>query len=151
MELLEKYFAELIQCIDASYLVIGIILVFLSVPDTADYAPYRKAKYFLASAFLAQVRKSVDSPPDMLTKRSSSHGTCFPIKSSTFASWQRRLPNLTTRYSYATCFQKGCLTPLKLPMSMKSALVYTMRQIRKSAFFISILTNVTCAMMCGMI
>lgn len=51
MELLEKYFAELIQCIDASYLVIGIILVFLSVPDTADYAPYRKAKYFLASAF----------------------------------------------------------------------------------------------------
>lgn len=38
MELLEKYFAELIQCIDASYLVIGIILVFLSVPDTADYA-----------------------------------------------------------------------------------------------------------------
>ncbi|MGO5201380.1 transposase, partial [Prevotellaceae bacterium LCP21S3_C11] len=36
----------------------------------------------------AQVRKSVDSPPDMLTKRSSSHGTCFPIKSSTFASWQ---------------------------------------------------------------
>ena len=25
MELLEKYFAELIQCIDASYLVIGII------------------------------------------------------------------------------------------------------------------------------
>lgn len=52
MELLEKYFAELIQCVDASYLVIGIILVFLSVPDTADYAPYRKAKYFLASAFL---------------------------------------------------------------------------------------------------
>lgn len=51
MELLEKYFAELIQCIDASYLVIGIILVFLSVPDSADYAPYRKAKYFLASAF----------------------------------------------------------------------------------------------------
>lgn len=51
MELLEKYFAELIQCVDASYLVIGIILVFLSVPDTADYAPYRKAKYFLASAF----------------------------------------------------------------------------------------------------
>lgn len=50
MELLEKYFAELIQCVDASYLVIGIILVFLSVPDTADYAPYRKAKYFLASA-----------------------------------------------------------------------------------------------------
>ena len=100
---------------------------------------------------LAQVRKSVDSPPDMLTKRLSSHGTCFPIKSSTFASWQRRLPNLTTRYSYATCFQKGCLTPLKLPMSMKSALVYTMRRIRKSAFFISILTNVTCAMMCGMI
>ena len=100
---------------------------------------------------LAQVRKSVDSPPGMLTKRSSSHGTCFPIKSSTFASWQRRLPNLTTRYSYATCFQKGCLTPLKLPMSMKSALVYTMRRIRKSAFFISILTNVTCAMMCGMI
>ncbi|MGO5199329.1 hypothetical protein ACTQ1R_04905 [Prevotellaceae bacterium LCP21S3_C11] len=100
---------------------------------------------------MAQVRKSVDSPPDMLTKRSSSHGTCFPIKSSTFASWQRRLPNLTTRYSYATCFQKGCLTPLKLPMSMKSALVYTMRRIRKSAFFISILTNVTCAMMCGMI
>ena len=49
----------------------------------------------------AQVRKSVDSPPGMLTKRSSSHGTCFPIKSSTFASWQRRLPNLTTRYSYA--------------------------------------------------
>lgn len=46
MELLEKYFAELIQCVDASYLVIGIILVFLSVPDTADYAPYRKAKYF---------------------------------------------------------------------------------------------------------
>ncbi|MBW0032690.1 hypothetical protein V7T14_15485, partial [Segatella copri] len=41
----------------------------------------------------AQVRKSVDSPPDMLTKRLSSHGTCFPIKSSTFASWQRRLPN----------------------------------------------------------
>ena len=34
--------------------------------------------------FTAQVRKSVDSPPDMLTKRSSSHGTCFPIKSSTF-------------------------------------------------------------------
>ena len=33
----------------------------------------------------AQVRKSVDSPPDMLTKRLSSHGTCFPIKSSTFA------------------------------------------------------------------
>ena len=99
----------------------------------------------------AQVRKSVDSPPGMLTKRSSSHGTCFPIKSSTFASWQRRLPNLTTRYSYATCFQKGCLTPLKLPMSMKSAQVYTMRRIRKSAFFISILTNVTCAMMCGMI
>ena len=30
MELLEKYFAELIQCVDASYLVIGIILVFLS-------------------------------------------------------------------------------------------------------------------------
>ena len=58
----------------------------------------------------AQVRKSVDSPPDMLTERLSSHGTCFPIKSSTFASWQRRLPNLTTRYSYATCFQKGCLT-----------------------------------------
>ena len=28
MELLEKYFAELIQCVDASYLVIGIILVF---------------------------------------------------------------------------------------------------------------------------
>lgn len=26
MELLEKYFAELIQCVDASYLVIGIIL-----------------------------------------------------------------------------------------------------------------------------
>lgn len=51
MELLEKYFAELIQCVDASYLVIGIILVFLSVPNTADYAPYRKAKYFLASAF----------------------------------------------------------------------------------------------------
>lgn len=51
MELLEKYFAELIQCVGASYLVIGIILVFLSVPDTADYAPYRKAKYFLASAF----------------------------------------------------------------------------------------------------
>lgn len=51
MELLENYFAELIQCVDASYLVIGIILVFLSVPDTADYAPYRKAKYFLASAF----------------------------------------------------------------------------------------------------
>ena len=103
------------------------------------------------SKIRAQVRKSVDSPPDMLTKRLSSHGTCFPIKSSTFASWQRRLPNLTTRYSYATCFQKGCLTPLKLPMSMKSALVYTMRRIRKSAFFISILTNVTCAMMCGMI
>ena len=35
---------------------------------------------------MAQVRKSVDCPPDMLTKRSSSHGTCFPIKSSTFAS-----------------------------------------------------------------
>lgn len=51
MELLENYFAELIQCVDASYLVIGIILVFLSVPDTADYVPYRKAKYFLASAF----------------------------------------------------------------------------------------------------
>ena len=32
----------------------------------------------------AQVRKSVDSPPDMLTERLSSHGTCFPIKSSTF-------------------------------------------------------------------
>ena len=28
MELLENYFAELIQCVDASYLVIGIILVF---------------------------------------------------------------------------------------------------------------------------
>ena len=26
----------------------------------------------------AQVRKSVDSPPGMLTKKSSSHGTCFP-------------------------------------------------------------------------
>ena len=46
MELLENYFAELIQCVDASYLVIGIVLVFLSVPDTADYVPYRKAKYF---------------------------------------------------------------------------------------------------------
>ena len=28
----------------------------------------------------AQVRKSVDSPPDMLTERLSSHGTCFPIR-----------------------------------------------------------------------
>ena len=37
MELLENYFAELIQCVDACYLVIGIILVFLRVPDTADY------------------------------------------------------------------------------------------------------------------
>ena len=37
------------------------------------------------SLIVAQVRKSVDSPPGMLTKRSSSHGTCFPIKSSTFA------------------------------------------------------------------
>lgn len=36
MELLENYFAELIQCVDACYLVIGIILVFLRVPDTAD-------------------------------------------------------------------------------------------------------------------
>ena len=51
MELLENYFAELIQCVGTSYLVIGIILVFLRVPDTADYIPYRKAKYFLASAF----------------------------------------------------------------------------------------------------
>ncbi|MCI6510358.1 MAG: hypothetical protein MR470_05435, partial [Prevotella sp.] len=51
----------------------------------------------VCDTFWAQVRKSVDSPPGMLTKRSSSHGTCFPIKSSTFASWQRRLPNLTTR------------------------------------------------------
>ena len=59
MELLEKYFAELIQCVDASYLVIGIILVFLSVPDTADYAPYRKAKYFLASAFFVMFIKPV--------------------------------------------------------------------------------------------
>nr|WP_302687805.1 hypothetical protein [uncultured Prevotella sp.] len=59
MELLEKYFAELIQCVDASYLVIGIILVFLSVPDTADYAPYRKAKYFLASAFFCYVHQPV--------------------------------------------------------------------------------------------
>ena len=119
----------------------------------ASYEDRAAFKIFVLDVGLlgAQVRKSVDSPPDMLTKRLSSHGTCFPIKSSTFASWQRRLPNLTTRYSYATCFQKGCLTPLKLPMSMKSALVYTMRRIRKSAFFISILTNVTCAMMCGMI
>ena len=41
--------------------------------------------YLLVTGIQAQVRKSVDSPPDMLTKRSSSHGTCFPIKSSTFS------------------------------------------------------------------
>ena len=68
MELLEKYFAELIQCIDASYLVIGIILVFLSVPDTADYAPYRKAKYFLASAFF--VMPQIRNRPHKMTQRS---------------------------------------------------------------------------------
>ena len=127
------------------FIISGFLLFYNIEKYTAATYAYKMKKR------LAQVRKSVDSPPGMLTKRSSSHGTCFPIKSSTFASWQRRLPNLTTRYSYATCFQKGCLTPLKLPMSMKSALVYTMRRIRKSAFFISILTNVTCAMMCGMI
>lgn len=33
MELLENYFAELIQCVGTSYLVIGIILVFLRVPE----------------------------------------------------------------------------------------------------------------------
>ena len=123
----------------------------LLYPQGSDVFFSKRVLDAFADEKMAQVRKSVDSPPDMLTERLSSHGTCFPIKSSTFASWQRRLPNLTTRYSYATCFQKGCLTPLKLPMSMKSALVYTMRRIRKSAFFISILTNVTCAMMCGMI
>ncbi|MEE0053217.1 MAG: zincin-like metallopeptidase domain-containing protein, partial [Prevotella sp.] len=57
--------------------------------DYGRWAFYIKPKN--EPQFSAQVRKSVDSPPDMLTKRLSSHGTCFPIKSSTFASWQRRL------------------------------------------------------------
>ena len=68
MELLEKYFAELIQCVDASYLVIGIILVFLSVPDTADYAPYRKAKYFLASAFFVMLSTCIFGWKSLLRK-----------------------------------------------------------------------------------
>ena len=76
MELLEKYFAELIQCVDASYLVIGIILVFLSVPDTADYAPYRKAKYFLASQ---GKRIKLRCPPKVLT------GTLHPSLPSIFS------------------------------------------------------------------
>ena len=51
--MLEKYFAELIQCAGTVYLAISIFIALIKAPSDETYKPYRTAKGLLAAAFAA--------------------------------------------------------------------------------------------------
>lgn len=51
--MLEKYFAELIQCTGTVYLAISIFIALIKAPSDETYKPYRIAKRLLAAAFAA--------------------------------------------------------------------------------------------------
>ena len=51
MNILQHYFAELIQCTGAAYFTICIILALIKSPSTAIYKPYRIAKWLLCGTF----------------------------------------------------------------------------------------------------
>lgn len=51
VDLLERYFGEIIQCAGTMYIVIALILAFLKVSKTEENRPYRISKNLLASCF----------------------------------------------------------------------------------------------------
>lgn len=53
MSILEHYFPELIQCVATMHLVLALVVALVKAPLTETYRPYRKAKRWLAAAYVA--------------------------------------------------------------------------------------------------
>lgn len=51
MTLLESYFQELIQCVAAGYLFVGIMLMLIKAPKDIVFRPYIRSKRFMSAAF----------------------------------------------------------------------------------------------------
>lgn len=52
MDLLIKYFPELIQCVATAYLAFAVFVALVKTPGTENYRPYRRSKRLLVTAYL---------------------------------------------------------------------------------------------------